>query len=229
MGRETTASYDLLYDIIRRRSSIRKLKPDPIPDEYIKKILEAGRWAMSGANSQPWEYIVVKDPRVKKDLFRCYAEDNTDFIYWMEQQRVFELRHPAYQMTADRAVEQQRRGTGWSEAPALIVVVGDGRRQWGTVQGAHTFGRDQSHLTDGLANTCTLMHFGRSVARSWYSVGDDSCARAVQEGTGRAGSHDALSHYSDRLSGAGAVRGRSAPAGGDRSLRSLRRVKVHEQ
>ena len=94
MGVETTAGYELLYDIIRRRSSIRKLKPDPIPEEYINKILEAGRWAMSGANSQPWEYIVVKDPKVKKDLFRCYAEVNTDFIYWMEQQRVFELRHP---------------------------------------------------------------------------------------------------------------------------------------
>ena len=96
MGVETTAGYELLYDIIRRRSSIRKLKPDPIPEDSINKILEAGRWAMSGANSQPWEYIVVKDPQVKKDLFRCYAEVNTDFIYWMEQQRVFELRHPAY-------------------------------------------------------------------------------------------------------------------------------------
>src|ERR1051326_7588451 len=136
MGANTTPGYQLLYDIIRRRSSIRKLKSDPIPEEYIEKILEAGRWAMSGANSQPWEYIVVKDPQVKKDLFRAYTEVNAEFIYWMEQQRVFELRHPAYQLTAEKAVEQQRRGAGWSEAPALIVVVGDGRRQWGTVQRA---------------------------------------------------------------------------------------------
>jgi nitroreductase len=173
MNTDSTPGYDLLYDIIRRRSSVRKLKPDPIPDGYIDKILETGRWAMSGANSQPWEYIVVKDPKVKKDLFRCYSEDNTDFIYWMEQQRVFELRHPAYQMTADEAVERQRRGAGWSEAPALIVVVGDGRRQWGTVQGAHTFGRDQSHLTDGLANTCTFMHLAAvslGLATQWVTI-----------------------------------------------------------
>src|SRR5688500_10000194 len=173
MDADSTPGYDLLYDIIRRRSSVRKLKPDPIPDGYIDKILEAGRWAMSGANSQPWEYIVVKDPKVKKDLFRCYSEDNTDFIYWMEQQRVFELRHPAYQMTADEAVERQRRGAGWSEAPALIVVVGDGRRQWGTVQGAMTFGRDQSHLTDGLANTCTLMHLAAAslgLGTQWVTI-----------------------------------------------------------
>ena len=68
MKEQTARDYELLYDIIRRRSSIRKLKPDPIPDQYITKILEAGRWAMSGANSQPWEYIVVKDAKVKKDL-----------------------------------------------------------------------------------------------------------------------------------------------------------------
>src|SRR3954453_22245285 len=129
-----TADYRMLLDLISRRASIRKLKPDPVPDEYIDMIVEAGHWAMSGANSQPWEYIVVKDPQVKKDLFRCYSEDNTDFLYWMEQQRVFELRHPPDQMTADEAVERERRGAGWSQAPALIVVVGDGRRQWGTVQ-----------------------------------------------------------------------------------------------
>ena len=173
MSADTNRDYDLLYDIIRRRASVRKLKPDPIPDGYIEKILEAGRWAMSGANSQLWEYIVVKDAQVKKDLFRCYAEDNTDFIYWMEQQRVFELRHPAYQMTADEAVEKQRRGAGWSEAPALIVVLGDGRRQWGTVQGAHTFGRAQSHLTDGLANTCTFMHLAAvslGLATQWVTI-----------------------------------------------------------
>jgi 5,6-dimethylbenzimidazole synthase len=173
MSTDSTAGYDLLYDIIRRRSSVRKLKPDPIPDSYIDKILEAGRWAMSGANSQPWEYIVVKDPKVKKDLFRCYSEDNTDFIYWMEQQRVFELRHPAYQMTADEAVERQRRGAGWSEAPALIVVVGGGQRPSGTVPSTHTFGRDQSHLTDGLANTCTFMHLAAvslGLATQWVTI-----------------------------------------------------------
>src|SRR5437660_12105709 len=124
MGAEKNPGYDLLYDIIRRRSSIRKLKPDPIPDESINRILEAGRWAMSGANSQPWEYIVVKDPQVKKDLFRCYTEVNADFIYWMEQQHLFELRHPAYQITADKVVEQQWSCDDWIGAPALAAVVG---------------------------------------------------------------------------------------------------------
>lgn len=173
MSVQTTADYDLLLELVRRRASVRRLRPDPVPDEYIQKILEVGRWAMSGANSQPWEYIVVKDPRVKQDLFRAYNDLNGDFIYWMEQQRVFELRHPSFQMVAEEAVQRQRTAKGWSEAPALIVVLGDGRRQWGTVQGAHTFGRHQSHLTDGLANTCLLMHLAAAslgLATQWVTI-----------------------------------------------------------
>src|SRR5215510_8633200 len=136
--------YDTLLELVRNRVSVRRLKPDPIPEEYVDKILEVGRWAMSGANGQPWEFVVVKDPRIKQELFRVYVEENADFIYWMEQQRDFKLRHPAYQMTHEAAVEKQRKGAGWSRAPVLIVVLGDGRRQ--------------SHLTDGLANTAMMMH-----------------------------------------------------------------------
>src|SRR2546428_1687284 len=75
----------------------------------------------------------------------------------MEQQRDFKLRHPAYQMTNEGSVQKQRVSQGWSQAPVLIVILGDGRRHWATVQGAHTFGRGQSHLTDGLANTAMIM------------------------------------------------------------------------
>ena len=58
------ADYEHLHRIMTERMSMRRLKPDPIPDDYITKVVEAGRWAMSGANSQPWEFIVVKDEMV---------------------------------------------------------------------------------------------------------------------------------------------------------------------
>ena len=166
IGDNALTDYDTLYDIMTRRLSARRLKPDPLPDGTIEKILEAGRWAMSGANSQPWEYIVVTDPEKKQALFDAYQTTNLEFIFWMEQMRDFELRHPAFQVEGDpeEALKGMQdntatgRGQGWAVAPALIVVLGDGRRQWGTVKGAHTFGRHASHLTDGLANTCTHMH-----------------------------------------------------------------------
>ncbi|MCS7131565.1 MAG: nitroreductase family protein [Hadesarchaea archaeon] len=51
-----------IFEAIKGRRSIRKYKPQPIPDEAVEKILEAGRWAPSGGNIQPWKFIVVKDP-----------------------------------------------------------------------------------------------------------------------------------------------------------------------
>jgi nitroreductase len=151
----------MLIDLLHRRMSVRKLKPDPLPEGAIEKILEAGRWAMSGANGQPWEYIVVTDPAIKRSLFRHYQEELiSDYNFWMEQMRVPELRHPAFQLLGDteQQLRQLKSRPGWAEAPALIVVLGDGRRQWATVMGGHTFGRHQSHLTDGLAITCILIH-----------------------------------------------------------------------
>jgi nicotinate-nucleotide--dimethylbenzimidazole phosphoribosyltransferase len=169
-----TTEYDVLYDLVTRRASYRKLKPDPIPDEYIDKILEAARWAMSGANSQPWEYIVVKNPETKRELFRAYSDEVRDYTYWMEQQRVYELRHPAYAMSEnDPKMKEATLDVGFAEAPAFICVVGDGRRQSGTVQGAHTFGREQTHLTDGLANTCTLIHLAAAslgLGAQWVTI-----------------------------------------------------------
>jgi 5,6-dimethylbenzimidazole synthase len=156
-----TPEYEMLIDLLHRRMSVRKLKPDPLPEGAIEKILEAGRWAMSGANGQPWEYIVVTDPTVKKRLFKHYQDElNIDYNFWMEQMRVPELRHPAFQLEGDteEQIRKLKARSGWAEAPVLIVLLGDGRRQWATVMGGHTFGRHQSHLTDGLAVTCILIH-----------------------------------------------------------------------
>ena len=46
-------------ELAKKRRSIRHFKPDPVTEEFIEQILEAARWAMSGANGQPWEFIVV--------------------------------------------------------------------------------------------------------------------------------------------------------------------------
>jgi hypothetical protein len=56
----------------------------------------------------------------------AYIEENNDFIYWMEQQREFKLRHPSFQMTHDEALQKHRNEVGWSVAPVLIVIVTDG-------------------------------------------------------------------------------------------------------
>ena len=61
------AEISLLKGISTLRS-IRKFKPDPIPDEKIKTILESASKAASGSNTQPWEFIVVRDAKLKARL-----------------------------------------------------------------------------------------------------------------------------------------------------------------
>jgi len=57
-----------IIDIIKSRRSVRKFTLEPVADGTIEKILEAGRWAPSGLNNQPWRFGVVTDTVIKKKI-----------------------------------------------------------------------------------------------------------------------------------------------------------------
>ncbi len=67
-----------LFKAIEKRRSIRKFKPQLVADDDLKRILEAGRLAPSGANRQPWYFIVVRNREMKKALAR--ASNGQKFI-----------------------------------------------------------------------------------------------------------------------------------------------------
>lgn len=56
--------------VIMERRSIRQFKKEPLPDGMIRRILEAGRFAPSAGNSQPWKFIVVKSPEILEEMER---------------------------------------------------------------------------------------------------------------------------------------------------------------
>lgn len=56
------------YDVIKKRRSVRKYRKDKIPEDVLKRILEAGRIAPSAKNIQPWKFIVIKDEETKKKV-----------------------------------------------------------------------------------------------------------------------------------------------------------------
>ncbi|AZR73016.1 NADH dehydrogenase [Anoxybacter fermentans] len=60
-----------LIDAIQRRRSVRKFKPDPIPDPTIGRILDCGRMAPSAGNIEPWFFYVVKNNDIKHKLAQC--------------------------------------------------------------------------------------------------------------------------------------------------------------
>jgi len=57
-----------IFELIRSRRSIRKYTGEPVSDEVITKIIEAGTWAPSGLNNQPWKFGIVKDDDLKKEI-----------------------------------------------------------------------------------------------------------------------------------------------------------------
>ena len=65
------AGMDVLEAIYTTRA-MRRVKPDPIPDEVLRAILDAAIRAPSGGNQQPWSFLVVRDPALRKGLQELY-------------------------------------------------------------------------------------------------------------------------------------------------------------
>jgi nitroreductase len=63
-----------VLNTIKNRRTIRKFKPNPIDEEKLQMILEAGRWAPSFSNLQPWKFIVTKDQNLKNELDKASKE-----------------------------------------------------------------------------------------------------------------------------------------------------------
>src|SRR5512140_2585589 len=76
-----------LFDAIQGRKSIRRFKQTPVPDEDIRKILDAGRWAPSANNTQPWSFIVIKDRTVLKNMAEAVREMIDRMIPFAESEK----------------------------------------------------------------------------------------------------------------------------------------------
>ena len=59
-----------ILESIKSRRSIRKFSNVPVPEDLIEKVLEAGRWAPSGLNNQPWRFAVIRDVAIRNMFSR---------------------------------------------------------------------------------------------------------------------------------------------------------------
>lgn len=63
-----------VFEAINTTRAMRRLKPDPVDDELIWKVLEAAIRAPSGGNRQPWSFMVVRDDETKRKIGEWYLE-----------------------------------------------------------------------------------------------------------------------------------------------------------
>ena len=71
---EGTAETTDIFEIMHTMRAMRRLKPDPVPDEMIAQILKAGQYAASGGNTQRWRFMVLKDSPKKKQIQEYYKK-----------------------------------------------------------------------------------------------------------------------------------------------------------
>ena len=70
------ARYQALMDVVRSRMTTRAFRPDiAVPREHFELVLEAARHGPSGANAQPWHFIVVTDDGAKKKIADYFVEE----------------------------------------------------------------------------------------------------------------------------------------------------------
>jgi nitroreductase len=63
-----------LFDILHTTRAMRRLKPDPVPDALVHQILQAATDAPSAGNRQPWRFLIIKDPQIKRQVQRYYQK-----------------------------------------------------------------------------------------------------------------------------------------------------------
>ncbi len=139
--------YSDFLNLVMKRRTIRKFKPDPIADDDVEKIIEAARWAPSGANSQPWEFIVIKDKEIKDRIVEIISEH-------MEYSRKVELtREEELRMVG---IASPPKEPGYRNAPVFIIVCGDPRTKEAYPL-LTMYTRGDSHFASGLASAFLYM------------------------------------------------------------------------
>lgn len=131
-----------LQALVEQRRSIRGYdETRNVTDEMVGAILNCARWAPSGGNGQPWEFLVVRDQATRYKIADYYLKQ-------MEQKREMDM---AVRGTA------KMTGDGFRRAPVHIVILGDPR-----VKEAYPIRtkleKAESHFITGLANATLLIH-----------------------------------------------------------------------
>jgi nitroreductase len=103
-----------IFEVMSTMRAMRRLKPDPVPDELLEKLIEAATWGPSGSNLQGYEFVVVTDRALMRRLSELWARSVEAYM-----DSVGQVTPAAQDDAIRRAVLYQR--DHFHETPALIV------------------------------------------------------------------------------------------------------------
>lgn len=181
-----------LYELMSTLRAVRRLKPDPIPDDVLGRVLQAACWAPTGGNMQPWRVLVVTDPGLKQGVAGIYRPEWERYVDFARK------RSAAAGLDAGTIAAQERTvaagdhlAAHMGEAPALLLFVADPARMAITdanldrvsmVGGASVYTAVQNTMlacrAEGLGCTLTTLHCYREdeikalldIPESWATV-----------------------------------------------------------
>lgn len=111
--------YDALMEVIVNRRSVRELDYVDIPEADLRKILDAGRWAPSGANTQPWSFVVIRDRQKIERLAETYVTERRQMIAdHLDKSPQYFSRTELYTLQVEALPK---------EVGCVVVVLGDAR------------------------------------------------------------------------------------------------------
>ena len=151
-----------IFDIIHTTRAMRRLKPDPVPDELIRKILEAGISAANGGNRQTWRFLVIKDRTIKERVQHFYKRAFDEVVGPRYQNST-----PPPGVTPERYMRQhgavEYLTDHFHEAPVWIVAcIDEGTSTPTRSSGASIYPAVQNMLLAtralGLGSTLTTRH-----------------------------------------------------------------------
>lgn len=157
--------YESFMELVKKRRTIRRFRPDPVPDADIEKIIEAARWAPSGFNMQPWDFVVIKKKELREAILGFIREyhrlmNKTEYLR-EEWQRV-------------PYAKSQDTDNDYKVAPVFILLLGDKRTLKGLPMSMrYDMERRQAIHLSSLANAYLYMSLAATtlgLANEWMSV-----------------------------------------------------------
>jgi nitroreductase len=113
---ETEIENNTVLKAIKDRRSIRYYKQDPLPKELIEKVIEAGNWAPSAGNLQPWRFVVIEDKNLRERLREIAVPK------WETVMKTLKEDEPERYEIYSKHVD--RRDPIYYSAPVILFIIG---------------------------------------------------------------------------------------------------------